>query len=279
MFARCVLAVCCAAVVGTPARADDTRTKPAEKAPKKPSVIPIEKELDLDRVAQSVRVRFPVGTVIVPLPDEHALLVYVTDDDAKVIRAMVSVPCETIPEVAPAPRPVVKTFAMHFKNAKWSDVLDWYAKESGLTLVTTVKPTGTFTFTPPKPDQRYTLAEVTDVLNEALMAKQFILIRRQMTFFLHDWTERLEPGDYLGLFPRVTLDELATRGRTELVQVVIQVEGPILDDDIASLKKLLGPFGTIMLLRNNTVIVQDTASNVTKIKQTIDLLSEPKPRK
>ena len=47
------------------------------------------------------------------------------------------------PEQAPAPRPVPKKFTIHFKDAKWDDVFDWYAKETGLVLITTVKPTGT----------------------------------------------------------------------------------------------------------------------------------------
>ena len=38
---------------------------------------------DLDEIAKYVRKKFPAKTVILPLPDEHSLLVYVTDEEAK----------------------------------------------------------------------------------------------------------------------------------------------------------------------------------------------------
>src|SRR5262245_47883585 len=51
--------------------------------------------------------------------------------------------------VAPAPTtPPEKTVTVHFEKAQWEDVLDWYSKETGLTLITIVKPTGSLTLKP-----------------------------------------------------------------------------------------------------------------------------------
>ncbi len=72
-------------------------------APKKPAVIPVSKSLALDAVMKTLRKQFPAGTVIVPLPDEHALLVYVTEAEAKEIRQLANPPLEKVP----APKPMV----------------------------------------------------------------------------------------------------------------------------------------------------------------------------
>lgn len=146
-------------------------------------------------------------------------------------------------------------------------MFDWYAKESGLVLITTVKPTGTFTFVP-KAERTYTLAEVTDILNEALLKKDFILIRRKMTFYLQPADEKLDGS----LVRRVTLDELAEWGNTELVQVVLPVKNIDLDADlVAELKKLLTPFGTIVPLpKSNALLIADTAGNVRRIRDALE---------
>ena len=41
-----------------------------------------------------------------------------------------------------AARAPEKTVSVNFKSANWDDVLDWFSKESGLTPILTVKPTG-----------------------------------------------------------------------------------------------------------------------------------------
>ena len=110
------------------------------------------------------------------------------------------------------PATPVKTVSVHFEKAGWDEVLDWYAKETGLTLITTVKPTGTVAIKPGK-DRKFTVGEVTDLINEAMMQQKFILIRRHMTFFIQPSDEKIDPT----LLPRVAPSELADRGRTEIV--------------------------------------------------------------
>ena len=45
----------------------------------------------------------------------------------------------------------------------------------------TVKPTGSVTLQPPK-DRKFTMGEVVDLLNEAMIQQRFILVRRQVSF-------------------------------------------------------------------------------------------------
>ncbi|MDY3556027.1 sigma-70 family RNA polymerase sigma factor [Gemmata sp. JC717] len=158
-----------------------------------------------------------------------------------------------------------KTFEMQFQKAAWSDVLDWYAKVSGLVMITTAKPTGTFTFAAPKPGQRYTLADVTDIINETLMQQKLLLVPRHMTFFIQPSGEKIDPT----LLPRITLDELPKRGRTEIVEVLIPLRTGEAAEIKEELTKLLTPFGTIRYAKDRSLIVADTAGNVARIVSTL----------
>ncbi len=172
-------------------------------------------------------------------------------------------------EQAPAPRLVSKKYTIHFKDAKWDDVLDWYAKETGLVLITPVKPTGTVSITPSK-DRTFTVGEVTDFLNEAMMQQKFILIRRHMTFFIQPADEKMEPRDRIARYRRVTLGELAECGRTELVQVLLPVQGIAAEDALDELTRLLTPFGTMTAVKDNALLISDTVRNIVRIQKTLE---------
>ncbi|MFM8271671.1 MAG: secretin N-terminal domain-containing protein, partial [Gemmata sp.] len=159
-----------------------------------------------------------------------------------------------------------KTVSIHFEKAGWDEVLDWYAKETGLTLITTVKPTGTVAIKPGK-DRKFTIGEVTDLINETMMQQKFILIRRHMTFFIQPSDEKIDPT----LLPRVAVAELPERGRTEIVQTVLPVEGMVVEDAAEELKRLLTPFGTMLPLKSpNALLIQDTVGNIVRIQKTLD---------
>ncbi|HEY1191334.1 MAG TPA: secretin N-terminal domain-containing protein [Gemmata sp.] len=187
---------------------------------------------------------------------------------AQPVAPPVTMPTPTAPGPVKAP-PVAekeKLVTIDFGLAGWNEVLDWYAKETGLTLITTVKPTGTVTLKPGK-DKQFTIGQVTDLINEAMMQQKFLLIRRHMTFFIQPSDEKVDPT----LLPRITLDELPKRGRTEIVQIVIPVKGMEVNDAVDELKRLLTPFGTIVpLTAPNAYLIQDTVGNIVRIKDTLD---------
>ena len=206
------------------------------------------------------------------LPKNSGFLVVVdTAGNLQRIWEMIQVAeaAEAKPEVKKEPaRSAPKKFTFKMKDAKWDDVLDWYSKVSGLTPILTVKPKGTFTFTPPRPDKEYTIAEITDILNEMLAGQKLILVRRQVSFKLHDTDEKIDPS----LVPRIELSELPTRGKTELVQVIIPMKALSAEDTAPEIKKLLTPFGTMSMLRNNSLVILDTAGNIARIWETIQKL-------
>ena len=85
-----------------------------------------------------------------------------------------------------------KTVTVNFTSANWDEVLEWFSKESGLTPILTVKPTGSVDLKPPK-DRKFTIGEVVDLLNEAMTQQKFILIRRQVSFYIHPSDEKIDP--------------------------------------------------------------------------------------
>ena len=166
----------------------------------------------------------------------------------------------TTPAAAPE-----KTVTVNFKNAPWEVVLDWFATESGLTPIYTVHPTGSVTLQPPK-DRKFTMGEVVDLLNEAMIGQKFILIRRQVSFTIHPSDEKLDTSHV----PRIELSELSRRGKTELVQVLLPLKSLAVEDTMPEVQKMLTPFGTVsMLARTNTLVIVDTAGNINRIYQTI----------
>lgn len=169
------------------------------------------------------------------------------------------------PAAAPPAAAPEKTVAVHFELAPWADVLEWYAKETGLTLITTVKPTGSVTIKPGK-DRKFTMGEVTDLLNEVMAQQKFLLIRRNMTFFIHPSDEKIDPT----LIPRLALDELPKRGRSEIVQVILPIKGMVVVDAQEELRRLLTPFGTMVTLEKpNSLLITDTVGNIVRIQKTL----------
>jgi type II secretory pathway component GspD/PulD (secretin) len=166
-------------------------------------------------------------------------------------------------EKAPKPAPE-KTFTFTMKGASWADVFAAYEKLSGLKPMINSKPTGTFTFSPAKPEQQFTLVEITSIVNEALLDKKHLLIRREMSFVVVSTAEKIDTT----LAARVTVDELAKRGGTEYVQVVLKVPDEILQG-VDEVRRLLTPFGSITP-HKNVLIVTDTAGNVRRIKEVLD---------
>jgi type II secretory pathway component GspD/PulD (secretin) len=165
---------------------------------------------------------------------------------------------EKAPKAAPE-----KTFSLSVKDASWDDVFATYEKLSGLKPTIKSKPSGTFTFTPAKPEQQFTLAEITDIVNEALSDQKHLLIRREMSFVVVSTAEKIDPT----LAARITLDELPKRGRTELVQVVFPASKELLEA-VDELNRILTPLGSI-IPQKKALIVTDTAGNVRRIKEII----------
>jgi RNA polymerase sigma factor (sigma-70 family) len=168
-------------------------------------------------------------------------------------------------KAAPVP-PRPKKFEVRLEKARWDDVIDWYTKISGLTCVTNVRPTGVFTCIPPEGKQ-FTLAEVTDLINEGLTQQKFILIPRENTFIIHPSDEKLDAT----LVAHVKLSDLDAWAKSALVEVEIPVGELNLADAAPDIRALLSPFGRIVYARGKKLVVLDTAGNVRRIAKILEV--------
>jgi type II secretion system protein D len=171
--------------------------------------------------------------------------------------------------------PKEKLISFDMGNKPWASVMDWYAQESGLPFVSVVKPPGgTFNFTPPRVNgqsKKYTLGDVTDILNEALIDKGFILLRREASFTLHPADEKISPAE----LKHVTEKELAGLGKKEVVQVTFRPNTLVAEDLVPEVKKILGPFGEVSALTAaNQLIMQDQAGNLRRVIEMIRAIEE-----
>jgi RNA polymerase sigma factor (sigma-70 family) len=175
---------------------------------------------------------------------------------------------------APSPRPPEKTFVFELRDKPWPGVLEWYSEISGLPYVGTYRPRGKATFIPPSRKRTYTLGEITDVLNELLMAQDYVLVRRTATFTLLPADQKIDGS----LLPEVRVEDLHKRGRTELVRTVLALKAISVEDLAPEVKKLMGPFGSVVVVpRTNSLILQDTAGNLRRIYHTIKEVDGTKP--
>ena len=174
-------------------------------------------------------------------------------------------PAEQAATDRPGDKPA-KTFSFEMRNKPWKAVFEWLSNQTGQPVVANSLPTGTFTFISPQ-GKAYTIPEIIDVLNEALAAQKFLLLRREQSVLLVPADEKIDPT----LVPRVPLPLLKTRGQTELVSVVVPLRTVAAEDLEPDVKKMLGPHGSVVALkRANQLIIQDTVGNLRRIGQMIE---------
>ncbi|MGE0375007.1 MAG: secretin N-terminal domain-containing protein, partial [Planctomycetaceae bacterium] len=165
----------------------------------------------------------------------------------------------------------LKRLEFNFQYQKWADVLEWIAEESGLSLVMDAPPAGTFNYSDSK---EYSPTEAIDLLNGWLQTKNYSLVRRDRLLMLLDLTD----GVPVGVIPRVAVDELPSRGRFELVSVLVPLGERPPEGAVAEIKPLLGRHGTTEPLpQTKQLLITDTAGNLLAIRALVESLPVPSP--
>ncbi|MFO0923342.1 MAG: secretin N-terminal domain-containing protein [Pirellulales bacterium] len=158
-----------------------------------------------------------------------------------------------------------------FRDMKWEDVLQWFANQQDLTLVMDRIPPGTFTYS----DIRsYTPSEAIDLLNSVLMTRNFALIRRDKMLVVSELSDALP----LELVPQITLEQIPTRGRFELVTVTFPLAGRPIDAVLQEVKPYLSSYGRVVpLAQGGKVMVVEMAGKMATINELIAAVPLPKP--
>src|SRR5205823_7798956 len=93
--------------------------------------------------------------------------------------------------------------------------------------------------------------------------QRLILVRRAKTLSVEPAAEQSTPTAP----PRIQPSELEQYGDTEVVCVVFSPSSFEVDDFANEVKRMLGPFGTVVSLGHaNKLVVQDTAANLRRIR-------------
>lgn len=165
-----------------------------------------------------------------------------------------------------------KTIAFEMRDKPWVSVLEWLSDQAGIPVMTVDRPTGTFTFIAPKNAPReYTIPQIIDILNEALVNQKFIIIRRSNSFTIVAADNPIDRA----ILPRLTPEELDQHGATELANVPITLKTLVAEDVAPEVKKMMGPFGEVVSLSGaNQLLMTDTVGNLKRILKTIKQIEE-----
>ena len=177
-------------------------------------------------------------------------------------------PGQVAPAVpAAAPKSEDKRIVFNMESQRWSQVFQWLVDQTGLKYASSYIPQGSFTFKSPE-GKKYTIGEIIDIINEGLNSnpdqQRYLLIRRETSFVLVPADERIDPT----LIPRITLDELPARGKTEVVTLVYSLNTLVAEEIAPEVKRLMGKYGEVVpLSRANQLVMQDSAGTLRQIVQ------------
>ncbi|MCI0680644.1 MAG: hypothetical protein L0Y71_00955 [Gemmataceae bacterium] len=163
--------------------------------------------------------------------------------------------------------PKEKVYVIEFRNKPWSGIFEWLTDQTDLPLISDIPaPSGTFTYIHPKGTplrpHKATLPEVIDIINEGLLAKKFILLRRATAFTLVPADDKI-PSD---LVPRILVEDLDKHGLSEIVQIVYTLKTLNVDEFAPEAKKMLGNFSEVNVIsRTNQLVLQDTVLNLKRL--------------
>jgi hypothetical protein len=168
---------------------------------------------------------------------------------------------------APGAKTAVKKVSFPRGRQPWPAVFRWLSDQSGLPIIAATWPAGTFDFAPPqtpKGPRQYTFGEVFDILNEALLPRDYYLVRSKSLFILISREDlRANPGH-----ERYLPADVAGLPKTWCVSVTFPLHRTAAKHAAQAVKKLLGPLGEVVVLdSSNSLVVQDTVANLRRIHE------------
>ena len=157
----------------------------------------------------------------------------------------------------------------NFSREKWGDVLNWFAKQSELSLVMDQSPPGEFTYADQK---EYTSPQAIDLLNSVLLSKGFTLIRREKMLIVSS----LADGIPYELVPNETLEGLSKRGKFEWVRVKFPLGGRPIAAVLEEVEPMISENGkTTALAASGQLVVTETAGKMEAIGVLISAVPVP----
>ncbi len=163
------------------------------------------------------------------------------------------------------PAKAEKLYEVKFDKTEWKQVFEWLETQSGLMFLSKDTPTGTCTLKT-LPNKKYTLGELMDLFNERLELDNYIILRKAQSFAIVPASEKI---DRIWV-PTVNAEDLAKRGKTEVVQMVIPLVTLNAEDVLPQVKKSLSKFGEVSQFGTDKLLMVDKADNVRFVLKVID---------
>lgn len=158
--------------------------------------------------------------------------------------------------------------SFNFQSYPWGDLLKLFAESAGLTLELKDTPPGTWTYFD---KNKYTPIEALDVLNGALLQRGFIMVKRDEALVVMSVDNDIPPN----LIPNVRVSELESRGKNELMTIILPMDAVDAAGAAEEVKELLGPQGKVVALpKTNRMVVTDIGKTLIRIR---DLFPELEP--
>lgn len=173
---------------------------------------------------------------------------------------IVEAPPGVTPEVSFGTEAKQQKLKFGFRYAPWMDVLKLFAESANLSLDLNSVPPGTFSYFDKK---EYTPTEALDILNGYLLPKGFVLVQRDEFLVCISIDEEIAPN----LIPVIGADELAQRGKNELLTVVFPLEGVDVPSIAKEIEQVKGPQGKVVGMQStNSLMVTDIGTNLRRIQ-------------
>ena len=158
------------------------------------------------------------------------------------------------------------TIQYSYVDLPYADMIKSYAKKASLDMTFVAdSPDGNFKFTG---NREMNYLDAMDMLNEQLILKKRILIRKEAGLFLYD----LEQGIPESMIPTITVGEMANRGRYEVVRCEFDVTGLDANDlrnQIIDLVATVHQSKILPIASANLLIVQESVGKLRKINNYI----------
>jgi hypothetical protein len=153
-----------------------------------------------------------------------------------------------------------------FTDQPWKDIIEMYARQAGLELdMIEAPPTGTFQF---QGNRDMTYLEALDFLNEKLIPRERILIRKRHMLYLFDTSKGLPETMIQTVLP----EDLDERGRYEILKCKFDVKGLDAEDLRDQIRPLIDdlyrPTMTVVPVAN-LMVIQETGGRLRFIRDNI----------
>ena len=151
-----------------------------------------------------------------------------------------------------------------FRYAPWSEVIEWFADQAGLSLVMDAPPHGTLNYSD---SREYTPAQAIDLLNSVLLTKGYTLVRRDQMLMVINLEDGIPPS----LVTEVPVDQLDDRGEYELVWCLFTLRSADAKEVEQEIARLIGPQGSVSVLdASNQLLVTETAGRLRTFRKIIE---------